>query len=93
MGSLARQNGLHIASFITADHFLAHTGGDVRELDFQFHVGDRKIGAPFHGLKAFFTTPQLSPFDKVRYSYFPLSRSKLSLHDHVLYPLFLQETI
>lgn len=40
-------------------------GGDVRELDFQFNVGDRKIGAPFHGLKAFFTTPQLSTFDKV----------------------------
>ena len=40
-------------------------GGDVRELDFQFHVGDKKIGAPFHGLKAFFTTPQLSTTDKV----------------------------
>lgn len=41
------------------------SGGDVRELDFQFNVGDKKIGAPFHGLKAFFTTPQLSLLDKV----------------------------
>ena len=37
----------------------------MRELDFQFNVGDKKIGAPFHGLKAFFTTPQLSLLDKV----------------------------
>ena len=35
------------------------------ELDFQFNVGDKKSGAPFHGLKAFFTTPQLSLLDKV----------------------------
>ena len=40
----------------------------MRELDFQFNVGDKKIGAPFHGLKAFFTTPQLSLLDKVNTS-------------------------
>lgn len=40
-------------------------GGDVRELDFRFYLGDKKIGAPFHGLRAFFTTPQLSFTDKV----------------------------
>jgi hypothetical protein len=34
-------------------------GGDVRELDFRFYLGDKKIGAPFHGLRAFFTTPQV----------------------------------
>ena len=37
----------------------------MRELDFRFFIGDNKIGAPFHGLKAFFTTPQLSTLDKV----------------------------
>ena len=47
-------------------HTFVNTGGDVRELDFRFFVGDKKIGAPFHGLKAFFTTPQLSVLDKVR---------------------------
>ncbi len=47
-------------------HTFVNTGGDVRELDFRFFLGDRKIGAPFHGLKAFFTTPQLSAIDKVR---------------------------
>ena len=36
-------------------------GGDVRELDFRFFLGDTKIGAPFHGLRAFFTTPQVKP--------------------------------
>ncbi|BDA44192.1 Zeta-carotene desaturase, chloroplastic/chromoplastic [Coccomyxa sp. Obi] len=46
-------------------HTFVNAGGDVRELDFRFFLGDRKIGAPFHGLKAFFTTPQLSAFDKV----------------------------
>ena len=35
--------------------------GDLRELDFRF-----PIGAPFNGLKAFFTTPQLSWIDKLR---------------------------
>lgn len=38
----------------------------MRELDFQFNIGEKKIGAPFHGLKAFFTTPQLSTVDKVQ---------------------------
>ncbi len=47
-------------------HTFVNTGGDVRELDFRFHLGGRKIGAPFHGLKAFFTTPQLSVADKAR---------------------------
>lgn len=46
-------------------HTFCNKGGDVRELDFRFFVGGQKIGAPFHGLKAFFTTPQLSPLDKV----------------------------
>ena len=41
-------------------------GGDVRGLDFRWFVGGKKIGAPFHGLKAFFTTPQLALFDKVQ---------------------------
>lgn len=36
-------------------------GGDLRELDFRF-----PIGAPFNGLKAFFTTPQLHWIDKLR---------------------------
>ena len=38
----------------------------MRGLDFRFNVGSQKIGAPFHGLKAFFTTPQLALLDKVR---------------------------
>lgn len=38
----------------------------MRGLDFRFFLGDKKIGAPFHGLKAFFTTPQLNLLDKVR---------------------------
>lgn len=46
-------------------HTFCNEGGDVRELDFRFFIGDTKIGAPFHGLRAFFTTPQLSPADKV----------------------------
>lgn len=46
-------------------HTFINTGGDVRELDFRFEVGGATIGAPFHGLKAFFTTPQLSVGDKV----------------------------
>jgi len=37
----------------------------VRELDFRFFLNEIKIGAPLHGLKAFFTTPQLSPVDKL----------------------------
>ncbi|KAL4534388.1 hypothetical protein Ndes2437B_g03667 [Nannochloris sp. 'desiccata'] len=46
-------------------HTFCNTGGDVRELDFRFFIGDTKIGAPFHGLRAFFTTPQLSTADKI----------------------------
>lgn len=46
-------------------HTFCNSDGDVRELDFRFEVGGMKIGAPFHGLKAFFTTPQLSVGDKV----------------------------
>ena len=44
----------------------------MRGLDFRFNVGSQKIGAPFHGLKAFFTTPQLALLDKV--SCKPVSR-------------------
>eukprot|EP00877_Chromochloris_zofingiensis_P006028 jgi/Chrzof1/1679/Cz10g17010.t1_ZDS[v5.2] len=46
-------------------HTFCNKDGDVRELDFRFIVNGTKIGAPFHGLKAFFTTPQLEPIDKV----------------------------
>lgn len=46
-------------------HTFCNADGDVRELDFRFFIGDNKIGAPFHGLRAFFTTPQLSVMDKV----------------------------
>jgi zeta-carotene desaturase len=42
-------------------HLFVNTGGDLRELDFRFPVG-----APFNGLKAFFTTPQLDWIDKLR---------------------------
>ncbi|KAK9803455.1 hypothetical protein WJX73_003707 [Symbiochloris irregularis] len=45
-------------------HTFVNEGGDVRALDFRWQVGDTKIGAPFHGLKAFFTTDQLSLLDK-----------------------------
>ena len=47
-------------------HTFINTGGDVRELDFRFSLSDLKIGAPFHGLKAFFTTEQLSTLDKAQ---------------------------
>jgi zeta-carotene desaturase len=57
-----------VANLLLKDH--AHTfvneNGDVRLLDFRFNVGDFKVGAPFHGLKAFFTTPQLSALDKAQ---------------------------
>lgn len=43
----------------------AFPGGDVKKLDFRFFAGNKKIGAPFHGLKAFFTTGQLNLLDKV----------------------------
>lgn len=46
-------------------HTFCNKDGDVRELDFRFFIGDTKIGAPFHGLRAFFTTPQLSTADKL----------------------------
>jgi len=45
-------------------HTFVNAGGDVRELDFRFDVAGAKIGAPLHGLKAFFTTPQLTTADK-----------------------------
>nr|ADK95008.1 chloroplast zeta-carotene desaturase [Dunaliella salina] len=40
-------------------HTFCNNDGDVRELDIRFDVGGQNIGAPFHGLKAFFTTPQV----------------------------------
>ncbi|PNH06724.1 Zeta-carotene desaturase, chloroplastic/chromoplastic [Tetrabaena socialis] len=46
-------------------HTFCNNDGDVRELDFRFFLNGLKIGAPFHGLKAFFTTPQLEPLDKL----------------------------
>ena len=42
-------------------HLFVNRGGDLRALDFRF-----PIGAPFNGLKAFFTTPQLDWIDKLR---------------------------
>ncbi|MEB3322000.1 MAG: 9,9'-di-cis-zeta-carotene desaturase [Synechococcaceae cyanobacterium] len=42
-------------------HLFVNRGGDLRELDFRF-----PRGAPFNGLKAFFTTPQLAWIDKLR---------------------------
>ena len=42
-------------------HLFVNSGGDLRSLDFRFAVG-----APFNGLKAFFTTPQLNLIDKLR---------------------------
>lgn len=41
-------------------HTFINQGGQVGELDFRFFTG-----APFHGLKAFFTTSQLSAVDKI----------------------------
>ncbi|ELS03230.1 carotene 7,8-desaturase [Xenococcus sp. PCC 7305] len=41
-------------------HTFINNGGKVGELDFRFPVG-----APFHGLKAFFTSSQLSAVDKI----------------------------
>ncbi len=41
-------------------HTFINKGARVGELDFRFITG-----APFHGLKAFFTTSQLSSFDKI----------------------------
>ncbi len=42
-------------------HLFVNKGGDVKALDFRFG-----LGAPFNGLKAFFTTPQLNWIDKLR---------------------------
>jgi zeta-carotene desaturase len=42
-------------------HNFINKGGEVGQLNFQF-----LLGAPFHGLKAFFTTDQLSLVDKFR---------------------------
>ncbi len=42
-------------------HLFVNKGGDLRDLDFRF-----PLGAPFNGLKAFFTTDQLSWIDKLR---------------------------
>jgi zeta-carotene desaturase len=41
-------------------HTFINTGGKTGELDFRF-----PLGAPFHGLKAFFTSSQLSAVDKI----------------------------
>ena len=48
----------------------------MKKLDFRFFAGNKKIGAPFHGLKAFFTTGQLNLLDKVS----QLTRSLLHMH-------------
>jgi zeta-carotene desaturase len=42
-------------------HNFVNAGGDIGKLDFRFF-----LGAPFHGLKAFFTTQQLTIVDKLR---------------------------
>ncbi len=42
-------------------HLFVNEGGEIKSLDFRFFAG-----APFNGLKAFFTTPQLSWIDKLR---------------------------
>ncbi len=44
-------------------HVFVNKGGELGELDFRF-----PIGAPFNGLKAFFTTSQLSAIDKIQNS-------------------------
>jgi zeta-carotene desaturase len=42
-------------------HNFVNRGGEIGELDFRFF-----LGAPFHGLKAFFTTGQLTFLDKLQ---------------------------
>ena len=42
-------------------HLFVNRGGDIRSLDFRFN-----FGAPFNGLKAFFTTSQLEWVDKLQ---------------------------
>lgn len=54
-------------------------GGDVKKLDFRFFAGNKKIGAPFHGLKAFFTTGQLNVLDKVSQLTSPLLQEQTCL--------------
>lgn len=61
MGKVGAVNNLLLKEHT---HTFCNNDGDVRELDFRFFVGEQKIGAPMHGLKAFFTTPQLSALDK-----------------------------
>ncbi|HEY9645579.1 MAG TPA: 9,9'-di-cis-zeta-carotene desaturase [Chroococcidiopsis sp.] len=50
-------------SFLPKEHVhnFINRGGEIGKLDFRF-----LLGAPFHGLKAFFTTGQLTPLDKVQ---------------------------
>lgn len=38
-------------------HTFCNAGGDVRELDFRFYIGDTKIGAPFHGRSSLLLLP------------------------------------
>ena len=52
-------------------HLFINNGGNLKSLDFRF-----ALGAPFNGLKAFFTTEQLSLIDKFN--------SKKSLYDLIL---------
>ena len=60
--SLMRKVGA-IENLLPKDHthLFVNQGGDIRSLDFRF-----LLGAPFNGLKAFFTTPQLNLIDKLR---------------------------
>ena len=61
---MAKTGGLDHLLLKDHTHTFCNEDGDVRELDFRFFLNDLKIGAPLHGLKAFFTTPQLSAVDK-----------------------------
>ena len=61
---MAKTGGLTNLLLKDHTHTFCNEDGDVRELDFRFFLNETKIGAPFHGLKAFFTTPQLSALDK-----------------------------
>ena len=47
-------------------HNFINRGGEIGKLDFRFLLGRFLLGAPFHGLKAFFTTGQLSVLDKLQ---------------------------
>nr|YP_002048946.1 zeta-carotene desaturase [Paulinella chromatophora]ACB42736.1 zeta-carotene desaturase [Paulinella chromatophora] len=59
--NLMRKIGI-IENLLPKDHthLFINRGGDLRNLDFRFF-----LGAPFNGLKAFFTTPQLDRIDKL----------------------------